>query len=197
MMHVSYTDKAAMMGQNTTVLVIMGSTRAGRVCPTIAAWIAQLGRECTAFRYQVIDLAGWPLPMDDEAAIPATGRYAQAHTRAWSEKISSSAAVVFVTPQYNWGYPAVLKNAIDHLYQEWHDKPAIIVTYGGHGGTKCAEQLKQVAGAVKMRLAATAPALVLPDAVIRDGAALDPNPEFHQQVTLVQSAFAELAALLA
>jgi len=88
-----------MMGEHTTVLVIMGSTRAGRVSPTIAAWIAQLGRECTAFRYQVIDLASWPLPMDDEAAIPATGRYAQDHTRAWSDKISSSAAVVFVTPQ--------------------------------------------------------------------------------------------------
>jgi len=54
----------------------------------------------------------------------------------------------------------VLKNAIDHLYHEWRDKPAVIVTYGGHGGTKCSEQLKQVAGAVKMSVAATTPALV-------------------------------------
>jgi len=193
-----------MMGQDTTVLVIMGSTRAGRVCPTIAGWIAQLGRECTDFRYEVIDLAGWPLPMDDEAAIPAaipaipaSNRYAQDHTRAWSEKISGAAGVVFVAPQYNWGYPAVLKNAIDHLYHEWRDKPAMIVTYGGHGGTKCADQLKQVAAAVKLRLAATTPALVLPEAVIREGGALDANREFNQQVILVQSAFAELAALLA
>jgi NAD(P)H-dependent FMN reductase len=185
-----------MMGQDTTVLVIMGSTRAGRVCPTIADWIARLGRECTELRYEVIDLTEWRLPMDDEAAIPATGRYAHDHTRAWSEKISGAAAVVFVTPQYNWGYPAVLKNAIDHLYHEWRDKPAVIVTYGGHGGTKCSEQLKQVAGAVKMSVAATTPALVLPDAVIREGAALDPNREFNKQVISVQRAFAELAALL-
>jgi NAD(P)H-dependent FMN reductase len=41
---------------------------------------------------------------------------------------------VFVSPQYNWGYPAPLKNAIDHLYKEWLGKPAVIVTYGGHGG---------------------------------------------------------------
>jgi len=185
------------MGQDTTVLVIMGSTRAGRVCPTIAEWVAQLGRERTGFRHEVIDLANWPLPTDDEAAIPATRRYAQDHTRAWSQKISGAAAVVFVTPQYNWGYPSVLKNAIDHLYHEWHNMPAVIVTYGGHGGTKCSAQLQQVAGAVKMRLAATAPALVLPEAVIREGATLDPNREFNQQVMLIQDAFGELADLMA
>ncbi len=52
-------------------------------------------------------------------------------------------AIVFVSPQYNWGYPAPLKNAIDHLYKEWAGKPAMIVTYGGHGGSKCAAQLRQ------------------------------------------------------
>jgi NAD(P)H-dependent FMN reductase len=184
------------MDRNTIVLVIMGSTRAGRVCPTIAEWIAQLGREGTDFRYEVTDLADWPLPMDDEPAIPATGRYAQLHTRAWSDKISSAGAIIFVTPQYNWGYPAVLKNAIDHLHREWRDKPAVIVTYGGHGGTKCSEQLKQVAGAVKLRLVPTTPALVLPEAVIREGAALDPNRDFNQHLTSVQTALAEMADLL-
>lgn len=195
-MHVSYTYKDDAMGQNMNVLVIMGSTRAGRVCPTIAEWIAQRGRAHTDFRYEIVDLAHWTLPMDDEPAIPSTGRYTQAHTRAWSEKISSADAVIFVTPQYNWGYPAVLKNAIDHLSREWCDKPAVIVTYGSHGGTKCAEQLKQVAEGVKLRLVPTTPALMLSRAVIREGAALDPNRDFNQHVTSVQSAFAELADLL-
>jgi NAD(P)H-dependent FMN reductase len=184
------------MNQNATVLVIMGSTRAGRVCPTVAEWIAQLGREHTGLRFEVIDLKDWPLPMDDEPAIPATGRYVQVHTSAWSKRVSSADAVIFVTPQYNWGYPAVLKNAIDHIHGEWRDKPAVIVTYGGHGGAKCSEQLKQVAGAVKMRLAPTTPALVLSDAVIREGAALDPNRDFSLHVSSVQSALAELADLL-
>jgi NAD(P)H-dependent FMN reductase len=184
------------MDQNPIVLVIMGSNRAGRVCPTISEWIVQLGRQRTGFRYEIIDLAEWSLPMDDEPAIPATGRYSQAHTRAWSEKISSAGALIFVTPQYNWGYPAVLKNAIDHLYHEWRDKPAVILTYGGHGGTKCAEQLKQVAAAVKLRLVPTTPALVLPETVIREGAALEPSRDLNQHVASVQSAFAELASLL-
>jgi len=185
------------MNRNTVVLIIMGSTRAGRVCPTVAEWIAELGRENTDSHYEIIDLKDWPLPMDDEPAIPATGRYVQVHTSAWSEKVRSAGAVIFVTPQYNWGYPAALKNAIDHLYGEWRDKPAVIVTYGGHGGTKCAEQLKQIAGAVKLRLAPTTPGLVLPDAVIREGAVLDPKRDFTQHVSSVQLAFTELTDLMA
>ena len=71
----------------------------------------------------------WHLPMHDEADIPATRKYANAHTRAWSEKVSSAQGVAIVTPQYNWGYPAALKNALDHLYDEWRAKPLMLVTY--------------------------------------------------------------------
>ena len=48
-------------------------------------------------------------------------------------------ALMFVTPQYNWGYPASLKNAIDYLFREWNDKPAIVVSYGSRGGDKAGE----------------------------------------------------------
>src|SRR3546814_6593640 len=103
-----------------TVLLIMGSTRAGRICPTITEWVAGIGRVCTDFAYEIVDLADWLLPMNDEPAIPALASYTQPHTRAWSDKIKRADAVVFVTPQYDWGYPAVLKNAIDHLRSEEH-----------------------------------------------------------------------------
>ena len=52
--------------------------------------------------------------------------------------------------QYNWGYPAVLKNAIDYLYHEWKGKPAAIVSYGGHGGGKGAAQLHQVSSTLQL-----------------------------------------------
>jgi NAD(P)H-dependent FMN reductase len=179
-----------------TVLLIMGSTRASRICPKITEWIAEMGRARTRLVYEIVDLANWPLPMDDEPDIPAKGVdvYVQAHTRAWSDKIKSANAVIFVTPQYNWGYPAVLKNAIDHLYHEWHNKPAVIVTYGGHGGGKCAEQLRQVAGAVEMRVVPTAPGIVLPKDVIRHGAPCDPARDFKQHVESIENAFTELVA---
>jgi NAD(P)H-dependent FMN reductase len=182
------------MDEGKTVLVIMGSTRKGRICPKIAAWVARIAEGCTRYAFEVIDLADWLLPMDDEPAIPAFGQYVQAHTRAWSDKIKGADAVVFVTPQFNWGYPAVLKNAIDHLYHEWRNKPALIVTYGGHGGAKCADQLRQVAGAVGMRVVATAPAITLPEAVIRQGAPFDPDRDFQAAVATIRGGFAELAA---
>jgi NAD(P)H-dependent FMN reductase len=194
MMHVSYIEIGNAMDCSKTVLLIMGSTRAGRICPRVTDWVAQIGRACTGFDYQIIDLMDWLLPMDDEAAIPAIGPYAQPHTRAWSETIKSAQAVIFITPQFNWGYPAVLKNAIDHLYHEWRDKPAAIVTYGGHGGTRCARQLRQVAAAVKMRVVATAPAIWLPEAVIREGAALDPDQDLQRYRAPVQCALAQLAS---
>lgn len=179
--------------ERKTVLLIMGSTRAGRKCPQVAAWVESLGQAYSDFAYEVVDLANWSLPMDDEPDIPALGHYTQAHTRAWSDKINSADAVVFVTPQFNWGYPAILKNAIDHLYHEWRDKPTVIVTYGGHGGTRCARQLRRVAASLKMRVVATTPALVLSDAMIREGAALDPDRDFLAFEPAVRRAWAELA----
>jgi NAD(P)H-dependent FMN reductase len=117
-----------------TILVIMGSIRAVRRCPQIADWVIDIAEKSSSLKYELIDLVDWPLPMDDEPAIPETGSYTNSHTLAWSAKVAAADAFVFVTPQYNWGYPAALKNAIDHLYKEWQDKPAVIVTYGGHGG---------------------------------------------------------------
>lgn len=179
------------------VLLIMGSMRPGRVCPQIAHWVAEIGQSCTTLAFEVVDLADWPLPMNDEPGLPHRGEYIQPHTRAWSEKISSADAVVFVTPQYNWGYPAPLKNAIDHLYREWHGKPSAIISYGGHGGGKCAEQLRQVAAGLKMGMVATSPALTLSDDVIRDGLALHPATDLASHADTIKQALEELAVQIA
>src|SRR3546814_11999727 len=132
--------------------------------------------------------------MIDEPAIPALASYTQPHTRSWSDKIKRADAVVFVTPQYNWGYPAVLKNAIDHLYHEWHDKPVVIVSYGGHGGTKCPEQLKQIASAVKMCVVAPMLAITLPEAVLSQHAVFHPARDSQSCVASLQKAFGDMAA---
>ena len=178
-----------------TVLMIMGSTRANRLCPLLARWVADLALAAAALDCELIDLAQWPLPPDDEPAIPALGPYMHAHTQAWSEKIAGADAIVFVTPQYNWGYPAPLKNAIDHLHAEWRGKPLVIVTYGGHGGGKCAAQLSQVAEGLKMRVIPTTPGITLSEPVIR-GAPLDPATDLADQSAPIRQAFTELAETL-
>ncbi|QRN55874.1 NAD(P)H-dependent oxidoreductase [Dyella caseinilytica] len=180
--------------QKPVVLLIMGSVRAGRNCPRIAHWAARIGHASTDLAYEVIDLADWSLPMDDEPGLPHAGEYIQSHTHAWSEKVRSAAAVVFVTPQYNWGYPAPLKNAIDHLYSEWRGKPTAIISYGGHGGSKCAKQLRQVGAGLKMRVMTTAPALTLSEKVIHQQVELDPEVDLASYAGKVRKAFKELSA---
>ncbi|WP_210276145.1 NADPH-dependent FMN reductase [Bartonella sp. HY038] len=133
------------------IQIIIGSVRKGRIGPQIASWVKD---EISAnFSAEVIDLKDWNLPMDDEPNLPAEGIYLNCHTRLWSEKISSGDAYIFVFPQYNWGYPAALKNAIDHLYHEWGNKPALIISYANKGGGKAATQLRQVLQGVHMNVA--------------------------------------------
>jgi len=180
------------------ILVIVGSMRARRLCPQIATWVAQVGREVTAAEFEIVDLEDWPLPMDDEPGIPeAGGEYASEYTRAWSSKINEGNAFVFVTPQYNWGYPASLKNALDHLYREWTSKPAVIVTYGGHSGGKCGLQLKQVLEALNMRPVTIRPGFRLTrDRIIANTGKINPDAEFGKHDKKLRRAFSQLAARL-
>ena len=177
------------------VLVIAGSLRPRRIALQIAEWVAEVGREAINGAVEVVDLKDWPLPMDDEPDVPAAGGYGLEHTRAWSRKIAGACAFVFVTPQYNWGYPAPLKNALDHLYREWAGKPAMIVTYGAHGGGRCAEQLQQVCEGLHMAPIATRTGLVLSRARIEaNSGEIDPATEFAGHLGDLHQAFSELAA---
>src|SRR5580698_2829188 len=183
------------MIQASPILVIVGSVRPRRIALQVAEWAAEVGRETTNAAFEVVDLKDWPLPMDDEPAVPAAGGYEFDHTRAWSRKIDAAPAFVFVTPQYNWGYPAPLKNALDHLYREWAGKPAMIVTYGGHGGDRCAEQLRQVCEGLHMSLIATRTCFTISRARIEANTGeIDPAAEFDAHLAELRQAFTELAS---
>ena len=133
------------------IAVVIGSTRPTRICPGIAEWIKDAAQEESPLRYELIDLALVNLPFLDEPLKAALRQYEHEHTRAWSELVSAFSGFVFVFPQYNWGYPAPLKNALDFLYFEWGDKPATTVTYGTRGGNRAAEQFHGVLEGVHMR----------------------------------------------
>jgi NAD(P)H-dependent FMN reductase len=133
------------------VAVVVGSTRPNRICGTVAAWTLRHLAANDALRCELVDLAEISLPFLDEPLKPALGRYEREHTRRWSTLVRSYDVFVFVFPQYNWGYPAVLKNALDFLYAEWHDKPAGMVSYGTRGGGKGAAQLREVLQGLHMR----------------------------------------------
>jgi NAD(P)H-dependent FMN reductase/DNA-binding MarR family transcriptional regulator len=126
------------------VAVIIGSTRPGRICPGIAGWVRDALATETPLTYELLDLADVKLPMLDEPLMAALHTYAHPHTEAWSQVVDGYGGFVFVFPQYNWGYPAVLKNALDFLFDEWSDKPASMISYGTKGGNRGVAQLSTV-----------------------------------------------------
>lgn len=180
-----------------SVAIIVGSMRAGRIGPGIAHWVYGIAEGQTNFKVEIVDLAAWPLPMDDEPGLPKDGVYLKEHTKAWSQKIASCGGYIFVTPQYNWGYPASLKNALDHLFTEWNGKPALTVSYGHHGGEKCAAQLEPVLRRLGLRLPQAQPQIVIaPEMMDADGQIQNPAASFASHVVALKNAILEFADLL-
>jgi NAD(P)H-dependent FMN reductase len=131
--------------------VIIGSTRPGRVGPSVAEWIIERAREHGGFDVEVADLAEINLPMFDEPNHPRLKKYVHQHTKDWSALVDASDAFIFVIPEYNYSFNAATKNAIDYLSQEWAHKAAGIVSYGGiAAGTRATQALKQVLSTVKI-----------------------------------------------
>jgi len=126
------------------LLVVVGSTRPVRVGDQLAEHVIPLVEQASGQTAKVVDLRELGLPFLDEPRQPSDGNYVHEHTRAWSETVKSSDAVVVITPQYNGGYPAPVKNAIDFLYDEWRDKPFLVISYGSRGGPKSNAQLTEV-----------------------------------------------------
>jgi NAD(P)H-dependent FMN reductase len=131
--------------------IVVASTRPGRVGLPVAQWFLGRAARHGGFEIEMVDLAEWDLPLMDEPNHPRFQRYTSAHTLAWSAKISEADAFVIVMPEYNFGFTAPLKNAIDYLHTEWAYKPVGLVSYGGvSGGTRAAQMIKQVLTALKM-----------------------------------------------
>jgi NAD(P)H-dependent FMN reductase len=170
--------------------VIVGSIRPGRAGQPIAEWFIDRAKAHGGFDVEVADLAEIRLPLMEEPNHPRLGQYTSQHTRDWSALIDRSDAVVFITPEYNYGYPATIKNAIDYLHQEWKDKPAGFVSYGGiAAGTRAVQQLKQVITTLKMVPVFESVNIPFHAQFIRDG-------QFHANEVLDQAADAMLDELL-
>ena len=125
--------------------IITSTTRPGSKGIAIADWVHTLAAAQEDISVELLDLAKINLPLMDEPNHPRQGQYQHQHTKDWSAKISEADAFVIVLAEYNYGFPAPIKNAIDYLFNEWAYKPVGIVSYGGvSGGLRSAQMLKQV-----------------------------------------------------
>lgn len=126
------------------IQLIIGSTRQNRISPSIAAWIETQVAKNDNFELEVLDLRDINLPFFNEPTSPLMAPGTSDAAIAWASKISSADAVIILSPEYNAGYPAPLKNAIDYLRHEWENRPVMIISYGFGGGLSSSAQLKQV-----------------------------------------------------
>lgn len=104
------------------IAVVAASTRPGRRGDQVARWVLAQSAELTPphaqVEYSLVDLADVDLPLLNEPMPAAIGDYRHEHTRRWAELVDSFDGFVVVTPEYNHGIPAPLKNAIDYLFAQ-------------------------------------------------------------------------------
>ena len=134
-----------------TLMILIASTRPGRVGLPVGQWFRDHAIAHSGFEVEVADLATLNLPCMDEPSHPRLRQYIHQHTKNWSALVTAADAFVFVMPEYNYGFNAPLKNAIDYLHTEWAYKPVGFVSYGGvSAGTRAVQMIKQVVTTLKM-----------------------------------------------
>jgi NAD(P)H-dependent FMN reductase len=151
----------------TVISVIVGSTRQGRFSEKPARWILQRLESRGGIETRLLDLREFPLPFFDQPVPPAMpGRppYENEMVKRWTAEIARSDGFIFVTPEYNFGPPAVLKNALDWVYPEWNRKAVAFVSYGSALGARSVQQLRETA--IELQLAPVRSSVHIPVATL-------------------------------
>ena len=163
--------------------IVIGSTRPGRKGGGVGAWVHEIASRRDDAEFEPVDLADYDLPLLSEPTVPSdAGReYATPATQAWSRTIASYDGFVWVTPEYNHGVPAAMKNALDVLWSEWNNKTVGFVAYGFDGGTRAVEQWRMIVAAAFM--IAVRPQVALQNFADFDGNAFTPLDRRERELT--------------
>ncbi|MFD6517662.1 NADPH-dependent FMN reductase [Rhodococcus sp. NPDC060176] len=166
---------------NCLLQIVIGSTRPGRAGSAVATWVRNLAIAHGGFAVELVDLADVDLPLLDEPNHPRAGRYTHAHTIRWSETVQRADAFIFVVPEYNHGYNAATKNALDFLCKEWHGKPIGFVGYGGAAaGARAIHSLIPVVSSLGMLPAARSVNIPIIARALGDDGTLTTNPRLDR-----------------
>jgi NAD(P)H-dependent FMN reductase len=179
-----------------SLLIIIASTRPGRVGLPVGRWFDARARAHGAFDVDLVDLLELDLPFLDEPHHPRLRKYTRAHTKEWSARVQAAEAFAFVMPEYNHGFTAPLKNAVDFLHEEWRYKPVGLVSYGGvAAGTRAAQMLKPVLVGLRMTPVFEAVSIPFVAQFIADGV-LEPNETMDQAADAMLSELARVSEAL-
>lgn len=142
------------MDNKLKIGIILGSTREGRVSPQVGKWVLDLANERQDALYEVVDIKDYKLPLLGEGHNPEG-------FKKWQEKINSLDGFDFIVSEYNHSISGALKNALDYLRDEWHNKAAGLISYGSTGGARAAEHLRGILGELLIADVRTHPTLNL------------------------------------
>ncbi len=175
------------------LLIIIASTRPGRVGLPVGRWFRDQAVLHGGFEVRVADLAEINLPFMDEPSHPRMRKYTHPHTKAWSARVEAADAFVLVMPEYNFGYTAPLKNALDYLYHEWVHKAVGLVSYGAiAGGTRAQQLLRPVLNYLYMVPATEAVIIPFVSRFINDQGVFVPDERVQNSVKVMLDEILEL-----
>ena len=179
-----------MMARMSTlkIKVIVGSSRASRFSEKPAQWIYGEAQKRADLDVELLDLRDYPLPFFEEAMPPGLAKdgYTNPAVVKWRDKIRDGDGFIIVTPEYNHGYPAVLKNALDYTYFAWSRKAVAFVSWGGVGGARGVEQLRAVT--IELDMAPIRHAVHIPNPwFIKDMSGIDTEGNQHAAKALLDN----------
>ena len=165
--------------------IVIGSTREGRFADQPAQWIHDIARQRTDLHVELIDLRDHPLPFFNEPMSPAWAPVKNEAAQRWAAQLAALDGLIAITPEYNHGPSAVLKNAFDYAYKEFIRKPIGFVGYGGVGAARAVEQLRLVAVELQMAPVRNAVHVGMVEylGIARQGKSFDDFPHLAQAAT--------------
>lgn len=150
-----YEGRSMMEANNKkNIKIILGSTRQGRKSDAIAVLLQKMAYHLPEVQIDILDLRDYALPLLYESVSPMSRKeITDPAIKKWSQVINEADGFIIIVPEYNAGYPGVLKNALDLLYKEWNGKPVAFVGYSGgpSGGSNAIAQLRVVVKELQMK----------------------------------------------
>lgn len=155
------------------IAIISGSIRTGRKSHNVAKYFEKYIKENKLAEAEILDLKEFNFPVFEERLMFQKNPSEKA--KLFSEKIIAADAVIIVSPEYNGGYPASIKNAIDLLVKEWYHKPVglVSVSSGGFGGVNAMVLLQSVLIKIKAVVPVTFPVPKVEESFDEEGNAKD------------------------
>jgi NAD(P)H-dependent FMN reductase len=138
------------MSPKPRIAVIVGSTRPTRYADAPAQWILKQAQARGDLDAELVDLRDYPLPYFDEIASNRWMPSRNAEAVRWQETVGRFDGYIFVVAEYNHSITGVLKNALDQAYKEWNHKAFTAIGYGGVGGARAVEHLRDIAIELQM-----------------------------------------------